>query len=499
MHALPLADSMVGWQNQPSVGAFRHRRRAAASVALVATLVSLIASSIPSYWSDEVATLRAARLGWPELFEFLGHKDAVHTAYYSIMKLWLGLFGESEFAARSLSALAIGAAAAGLVVLVSQVATMRLAVLAGIIFALLPRTTYVGIEARSFALSAAFAVWATVILVVAVRNSDWRWWGLYAVITAAATYVFLYSVLMLAAHGVFLLAGRRTHRVLDSWAAAAGGAVAASAPLLLLAVGQKEQIAWLDEQPVVNPWTILVEPAFDSSWLVAAIAWSALIGLLIRGREAWVGDRGALFRLAAAWFLVPLIVLLAADALIGPLYTARYLSFTTPAVAVLLAIAFTRSSRTHLPWILVGVIVLAGLPTFVAQRMPAAKNGGSDLAEIAGYIHANAISGDAIYLQDSGSVTLRPRQALYAYPDSFRNTEDVAFETFFAATGTFSDRTYPLADLAPRLGSVDRIWVATANGAGSAAVPAATVLESLGFVEAGAHETNRSVITLYER
>ena len=67
----------------------------------------MIASSIPSYWSDEVTTLRAARLGWPELFDFLGHKDAVHTAYYSVMKLWLGLFGESEFAARSLSALAV--------------------------------------------------------------------------------------------------------------------------------------------------------------------------------------------------------------------------------------------------------------------------------------------------------------------------------------------------------------------------------------------------------
>lgn len=499
LHARLLAGSKVG-QDRRARGDFRHRRRAAASVGLLTTLISLIAASIPSYWSDEVATLRAARLAWSDLFEFLDHKDAVHTAYYSIMKLWLGLFGESEVAARSLSAVAIGAAAAGTVVLVSSMTGMRLAVLAGIIFAILPRTTYAGIEARSFALSAAFAVWATVLLVVAARRQDWRWWSAYAVISAAATYVFLDSVLMLAAHVVFLLWSYRSRWVLVPWALAAASAAVASAPIFILAVLQKDQIAWLAEQPTVNVWTILVEPAFDSSWLVAAIAWCALAAIAVRGRETWSGDQGVLFRLAATWFLVPLVVLLAADAIVGPLYTARYLSFTTPAVAVLLAIAFTRSSRTYVPWVLVGVLVLAGLPTYLAQRGPSAKNGGSDLAEIADYIHANARAGDAIYLQDTGSVTRRPRQALYAYPDSFSSTEDVSFEASFATTGTFSDQTKPLDDLAPELARVDRIWVATANAAGSKAdIAARTSLDSLGFVEVSAHETNRSFITLYER
>jgi len=500
LHALLLADARAGQDSPPGVATLWPQRRAAASVGVVSTLISVIASSSPSYWSDEVATLRAARLGWPDLFEFLGHKDAVHAAYYSLMKLWLGLFGESELAARSLSALAIGAAAAGLVVLLSQVTGMRLAVLAGFIFAVLPRTTYVGIEARSFALSAAFAVWATVVLVVAARSQDWRWWAVYAVITAAATYVFLYSVLMLAAHVVFLLARRSTRRVLVPWTVAAASAVVAAAPILALAVGQKEQIAWLDEQPVVNVWTILVEPAFDSSWLVAAVAWCALVGLAIRGTAIWAGDQGAALRLAAAWFLVPFVLLLAADAAVGPLYTARYISFTTPAVAVLLAVAFTRSSRRYVPWVLVVVLVLAGLPTYLAQRGPSAKNGGSDLAEIADHIHANGRSGDAIYLQDAGSVTLRPRQALYAYPTSFARMEDVAFDACFTATGTFSDRTRPLGELEPRLANVDRIWAATAGGAGSSAdLAAGAILESWGFVEADSHETNRSLITLYQR
>ena len=500
MHELPLVVSRVRLAGGASVGAPGGRNQAAAVVGLVALVISLAGSWIPSYWSDEVATLRATRLGWHELFAFLEHKDAVHAAYYSVLKLWLGVFGESELATRSLSALAVGAAASGLVVLVASMTSLRIAIMAGVIFAVLPRTTYMGVEARSFALSAAFAVWATVILLVAARTRDWRWWAVYAVIVAAGTYLFLYSALILAAHLVFLLLNHRVRRVLVPWLFAASGAMAAALPILVLSVQQKDQIAWLSDQPVVNVWTILVEPAFDSSWLVAAIAWCALLMLAFRFRTIWSGPQGSLFRLAAAWFSVPLVLLLATDALVGPLYTARYLSFTVPAVAVLLAIVFTLPSRSIVAWILVGVIALASAPTYIAQRGPFAKNGGSDLSQIADYVHSNATPGDGIYLQDTGSVTLRPRQALYAYPSAFAGTEDVAFEATFTTTGTFSDQTRSLDEIGPKLERVDRIWVVTAASAGSDAARKTDVaLHTMGFFDTSSHKTNRSVITLYER
>ena len=500
MHALPLVASRVRLAGDARVPALVGRNQTAAVVGLVALVISLAGSGVPSYWSDEVATLRASRLSWEELFAFVEHKDAVHAAYYSIMKLWVGGFGESELATRSLSALAVGAAAAGLVVLVASMTSLRIAVMAGVIFAVLPRATYMGIEARSFALSAAFAVWATILLLVAVRTRDWRWWALYAVIVAVGIYLFLYSALILAAHLVFLLLDHRVRRVLVPWLFAATGAVAAALPILALSVQQKKQIAWLSDQPVVNAWTILVEPAFDSSWLVAVIAWCALLMLAFRFRTIWSGPLGSLFRLAAISFSVPLVLLLIADAFVGPLYTARYLSFTVPAVAVLLAIALTLSSRSIVAWILVGVLALASVPTYIAQRGPFAKNGGSDLSQIADYVHSNATPVDGIYLQDTGSVTLRPRQALYAYPSAFAGTEDVAFEAFFTTTGTFSDQTRSLDEIGPKLERVDRIWVVTAASAGSdAARKTAAALQSMGFFNTTSHKTNRSVITLYER
>jgi mannosyltransferase len=500
VHLAPLAIPRSTLTGRSSVGTPIRRNWAAAIVGLVALIISLAASWIPSYWSDEVATLRASRLSWHELFAFVEHKDAVHAAYYSLVKLWVGVFGESEVATRSLSAIAVAAAAAGLVVLVASVSSARTAVVAGLIFTVLPRTTSMGSEARSFALSAAVAVWITVILVVAARTRSWRWWAAYAVLGAAGTYLFLYSVLIFAAHLVYLLLHQRVRSILVPWLIAASAAAATALPILLVSVTQKDQIAWLADQPVVNAWTILVEPMFDSSWLVAAAAWCALFLLAYRSRTIAPGPQLGLFRLAGAWFIVPLVLLLTADAFIGPLYTARYLSFTVPAIAILLAIAFTMPARSIVSWILVAALALASVPTYIAQRGPFAKNGGSDLSQIADYIHSNAATGDGIYLQDTGSITLRPRQALYAYPAAFAATADIAFEETFTTTGTFSDRTRSLDEIGPELVGVDRIWVVTAGSlASDAAGEAEAALVPMGFFRAASYSTNRSLIALYDR
>jgi mannosyltransferase len=500
VHATPLAIPRSSHTGRSRVGIPSRINQAAVVVGLVAFVISLAGSWIPSYWSDEVATLRASRLGWHELVAFVEHKDAVHAAYYSLVKLWVGVFGESELATRSLSAIAVAVAAAGLVVLVGSVSSARTAAAAGLVFTVLPRTTSMGIEARSFALSAAVAVWITVILLVATRTRNWKWWAAYAALGAAGTYLFLYSVLIFAAHLVFLLLHHRVRRILVPWLIAASAAVATALPILLVSVTQKDQIAWLADQPVVNAWTILVEPAFDSSWLVAAAAWCALLLLACRSRTIVSGPQSGLFRLAAAWFVVPLVLLLTADALIGPLYTARYLSFTVPAIAVLLAFAFTIPARSIVAWILVAALALASVPTYIAQRGPFAKNGGSDLSQIADYIHSNAAAGDAIYLQDTGSITLRPRQALYAYPDAFAATADIAFEAPFTTTGTFSDQTRSLAEIGPQFVGVHHIWVVTAGSLDSdAARETGAALQPMGFVEAATHRTNRSLIALYER
>ena len=147
------------------------RRSIGTAVALgaLATVVSLLGSWIPSLWGDEAASAMSAQRSIPSLFRMLGHVDAVHGAYYLGLHAWVQVFGASAFSLRLPSAIAVGLTVMAVVVLVRRLSTRRVAVAAGILCAVLPRVTYMGEEARSFAFSAAVAAWLTVLLVAAIQ------------------------------------------------------------------------------------------------------------------------------------------------------------------------------------------------------------------------------------------------------------------------------------------------------------------------------------------
>src|SRR6201998_4337307 len=89
---------------------------------------------------------------------------------------WFQIFPPTEFWSRAPSGLAVGGAAAGLVVLGKQFSSRTAAVTSGIVCAILPRATWAGIEARPYAMSTMAAVWLTVLLIYAARrNGGWAW------------------------------------------------------------------------------------------------------------------------------------------------------------------------------------------------------------------------------------------------------------------------------------------------------------------------------------
>src|ERR1700741_5559573 len=134
---------------------FGHRRaRAPLTVGVWATAISLGGAARPSFWYDEAATISASysrSLG--QLWRMLGNVDAVHGLYYLLMHGWFQIFPPTEFWSRAPSGLAIGGAAAGVVVLGKQFSSRTVAVSSGILCAILPRATWAGIEARPDAFS----------------------------------------------------------------------------------------------------------------------------------------------------------------------------------------------------------------------------------------------------------------------------------------------------------------------------------------------------------
>jgi mannosyltransferase len=87
------------------------------AIAVLAAVVGGAAASRPSLWYDEGATISAsASRSLPELWRMLGHIDAVHGLYYLLMHGWFTLVPPTEFWSRVPSCLAVGVAAAGVVV-----------------------------------------------------------------------------------------------------------------------------------------------------------------------------------------------------------------------------------------------------------------------------------------------------------------------------------------------------------------------------------------------
>ena len=91
------------------------------AVAVLAAVVGAAGASHPSLWFDESATISAsASRSLPELWRLLGHIDAVHGLYYLLMHGWFAIFPLTEFWSRVPSCLAVGIAAAGVVVFASS-------------------------------------------------------------------------------------------------------------------------------------------------------------------------------------------------------------------------------------------------------------------------------------------------------------------------------------------------------------------------------------------
>jgi mannosyltransferase len=129
------------------------------------------------------------------------------------------------------------------------------------------------------------------------------------------------------------------------------------------------------------------------------------------------------------------------------------------------------------------------------MRAETGKPGGQDLRAIAETIHERARPGDAFLLGDTGTVTLRPRVALAAYPASFAGLDDIALVASYASTGTYSDVLLDDDALPGALAAVRRIWVVLpASGA-----DADGLLAEAGFSRIDESRVPTTTIALWER
>ncbi|MCV7332103.1 glycosyltransferase family 39 protein [Mycobacterium cookii] len=400
-------------------------------VAMLTAAVGAAGASHPSLWFDESATISvSASRSIPELWRMLGHIDAVHGLYYLMMHGWFAIFPPTEFWSRVPSCLAAGIAAAGVVVFGKQFLPRTTAVCAGLVFAILPRVTWAAAEARSYAFTALAAVWLTVLLVTAIRRNRWWLWLLYALALTVSVVLNIYLILLVPAYAVVAPVLRRQKPVLLWWAITSAVAVGAVTPLLLFAHGQSFQVAWIYPLNWHNVLDVVQHQYFDNSVpfaIGAAMIFVAALTIRLTGRWEVTGDIRRMLIICAAWMVVPTAIALIYSAISDPFYYPRYLFFTTPAMAIVLAVCIV-AVVTKPRWIALVLIALtaAAAPNYVlSQRQRYAKEGW-DYSDVADLIATHAAPGDCLLVDNTVRWLPGPVRALLAArPAAFRPLVDV--------------------------------------------------------------------------
>jgi mannosyltransferase len=469
---------------------------------LLGFFISFAGAWVPSPWLDEATTAHFISYPFADMAVLWQQTDAVFAPYYIFMDAWVTLTGVTPFWLRMPSLLAVGAGTAAMAAVGRDIGGPKAQLIYAACFALLPRVTAMGIEARPYALSAMFMAFALLSVVKLRQTSSIPYWLLLGLSMVGAVGSHLFSVLPLVGLlGVALILFSRKYRSPLLVTSAVAGLVCL--PLVVATLPQKSQLSWIADAGPNIADQALVEAWFTSRWnvhpagidvplhyvavAVAVVAALTVVIALTVGRPI-PKDRLAIAAIPPA---LALGVLWGISLLQEPMLLGRYLTSSAPFFAMLLAeccmLLRPRTKQLMASLLVVGCIVL-----IAAQRQPYAKIPSNDYSFIASALHDQARNGDGLLIEPGLGPVDAASNAKHLYPQEFNRLVDIAQPQPAPLTHVFAADP-PLIDITQR--SVPpRIWLVTKIQQDS---NYAAQLSSLGFTPTASSSGPSHTVTLW--
>ncbi len=430
------------------VGDAGGRDRALAQVAvlvpaIVMAALGLIRAHWPALWADELATWGAATAPWENLWGMLSEIDAIMAPYYVLMWGWVKVFGASDFSLRVPSILAMTAATGLVAALGTRLASPRVGLIAGLLFALFPATSRYAQEARMYAFVVFAGVLATLLLVRALDDRPRL--GRWAAYTGGVALLGLFhavALLLLAAHALTVLLLRRSSTL--PWLISAIAGCLPALPLLYIGYfRQRSQVSWIPETSA-DRLVDYPEQLFGLALIGAVVIALSLLSISLRYPAV----------VYTTWALIPAGTLYVVSAFM-PLWLPRYLLFTLPAWALLAATALGRAPVMR-GLVAVMAMVLFAVPTHLTLREPDGHTQATrDLAAI---LTVSYQEGDVIVYgpNDRGEGRVGRDLVAHYVPDD-RTPADVLTTRPLRTDGFY--HAEECEDVASCLGEPARVWV----------------------------------------
>lgn len=353
-----------------------------------------------SIWHDEGYTMMLAPQGpWDIIWRTA--RDVHPPLYYLLLHYWMKLFGSSELAARSLSAVCLIAAIPVAYLLVKRLWGERAARLAALFVALGPFLVRYSQEARMYGVVAFLLLLATYWLVRALEAKSWKWWALYAVTIAAALYTHYYAVFMIAVHWLYVatLTSRQRQAGLWNlrWWLANVGALALFLPWVPSALHQFQRVQasfWIPKPNELTLPNTLLEMTISKAphaippGIKIALA-LGLVGLIVALFVRLKERRPQTILFAAYCLLGPVLVVLLSYK--RPIYVDRYFVFASVALYCLFGIIIAQWRKWLAVVATIAVTAILATGAYVTIMRPPHQ-----MATIGAYVNANFQPGDEI-------------------------------------------------------------------------------------------------------
>lgn len=427
-------------------------------------------------WLDEALSVNIASLPISDAVEALRH-DGHPLLYYVLLGFWLDAFGDSDFAARSLSGLFSMAAAAAIWAAARRRLGAEAARYAAVLALTSPFLVRYGSEARMYALAVLLAAAGWLATERAVERRSLARLTTLALVVAAGLHTHYWMIWLAAAASAVLavrwLRAPGSREVLTPVLAAYGCGWIGFAPWLPVLVEQAFHTG--------TPWAKWARPAevavetiealgggtrFEPVLLGVVLAGAVLLGATLVGTSAGGVELGWPGRHPGAPLVAVTVLTLGLGGIVamlsGGAFEARYTAVVVP---VLLALA-GRGLSTLPRWL--APAALAALAVFgVVVAIDEARRDRSQGQEVAGIIDRDAGTGDVVvacpdqlapavlrYLEGTATVLTHPP------------TDDPRFVDWYDYRDRI-DRTSPDATATAALdaaGSGGAVWLVTASG-----------------------------------
>src|ERR1700683_2271832 len=299
------------------------------TLTLLALLLNLVHLGTRSIVFDEATSANFARFGFIPLLHVIGGGDPNMSLYYALLNLWVRLFGQSEAAVRSLSAIFGALAVSAIYLLGTRLFGRMVGVIAGVLLALDAFIVEYAQTARSYSMLVFLITLSSYFLVVELEQPSKRNRIAYVLTSTLAIYAHYFAVYVLVAHLVTVTAMRRRAALTREWLEVAAAIVILCTPAAIIAYhgGGTIWIRWIEPPSLNDIAPNLVDLAGGSSLLLILLLAGGCYGTVCAIRERRYWPTGFI----TAWLILPVVFSFAVS-MVWPMFLSRYLIICVPAL-----------------------------------------------------------------------------------------------------------------------------------------------------------------------